>query len=91
MVTAEKAPTDDVLKTVDCVVHKTEARFVGLAYNHLVHLENRCTHSVACEVKTDVNPKPAIVKLAPKEKKIYLTFRGSPARIFKAEVKCEAR
>ena len=88
---AENAPSEDATKTVDCVVHKTEARFVGLAYDHLVHLENRCTYSVACEVKTDVNPTPETVKLSPKEKKTHLTFRGSPARIFKATVTCTAR
>ena len=88
---AENAPDDDGQKSVACVTHKTEARFVGVAYNHLVHFENNCTYSVACDVKTDVNPKTETVNLSPKEKKTHLTYRGSPARVFKATVKCRVR
>lgn len=71
-----------------CVTWRQEARFVGVAYNHLVHLANRCDKAAVCRIKTDVNPQPATVSLAPKEKKTHLTFRGSPARTFKADVVC---
>jgi hypothetical protein len=72
-----------------CVTWKTEAKFSGFAYNHLVHFHNRCAHAVSCAVKTDINPKTETVSLAKGEKKTVLTFRGSPARKFKAEVKCK--
>jgi hypothetical protein len=84
--TAADPPGKD--KTLACVTHKAEVRYVGLAYNHLVHFQNKCHYPVTCNVKTDVNPKPETVKLAPNERKTHLTFRGSPARVFKADVKC---
>jgi hypothetical protein len=76
---------------LSCVSWKAEARFVGFAYNHLVHLDNRCPHSVSCTVKTDVNPEPVTVSLSKGEKRTVLTFRGSPARRFKATVVCEKK
>ena len=82
-VSQETAPNNN-----RCVTWKTEAPFVGLAYNHLVHLKNTCTYAVSCRVKTDVNPKEETVLLEPKEHKTQLTFRGSPARTFKATVTC---
>jgi len=63
-VSQEAAPKDN-----RCVTWKTEARFVGLAYNHLVHLKNSCTYAMSCRVKTDVNPKEETVELGPKEQK----------------------
>jgi hypothetical protein len=79
--TAPDSPGKD--KTLACVIHKAEVRYVGLAYNHLVHFQNNCHYPVTCSVKTDVNPKPEA-----NERKTHLTFRGSPARVFKADVKC---
>ena len=64
---------------------------MGVAYNHLVHLDSRCEKSAVCRVKTDVNPKEERVVLAPGEKQTVLTFRGSPAREFKAQVACAIR
>ena len=71
-----------------CVTWIAEAEFVGVAYNHLVHLHSRCERPAMCRIKTDVNPKEERVLLAPGEKKTHLTFRGSPAREFKANVVC---
>jgi len=82
---------DGAVAAGDCVTWQQEARFVGVAYNHLVHLTNRCDRSAVCRIKTDVNPQEATVRLAPKEKKSYLTFRGSPARVFKATVSCSEK
>jgi hypothetical protein len=76
---------------VKCVSWKAEARFVGFAYDHLVHLDNRCPHPASCTVKTDINPDPVTVSLSTGEKKTVLTFRGSPARRFKATVMCEKK
>jgi hypothetical protein len=39
-------------------------------------------------VKTDVNPDAATVDLDPGETKSVVTWRGSPARVFKPDVKC---
>lgn len=72
-----------------CVAERSDARFVGYAYNHIVYLDNRCAYPIACRISTDVNPTPVTVRLAPKEKKQHLTFRGSPAGIFKASISCK--
>jgi len=71
-----------------CATFKTEAAFVGLAYNHLVHLHNACAYAVSCRVKTDVNPKEETVTVPAGGNKTQLTFRGSPAREFNAKVTC---
>lgn len=71
-----------------CWTFKTEAAFVGLAYNHLVHLHNACADAVSCRVKTDVNPKEETIDVPAGGHKTQLTFRGSPAREFKAQVTC---
>ena len=86
---ADEIPKSDRPTNLPCVTKRAEARFVGVAYNHLVHLGNACTYPVSCVVGTDVNPTPKTVTLAPKEKKTHLSFRGSPARVFKATVTCK--
>ncbi len=86
--TEDPAP---VAKTTDCVRWTKEARLVGVAFNHLVHLHNQCKYAVRCEVTTNVNPKPSRADLASNAKKTVLTFRGSPAREFNAKVICNAR
>jgi len=72
----------------ECATVKTEAAFVGLAYNHLVHIHNKCAYAVSCRIKTDVNPKEETITVPAGEQKTHLTFRGSPAREFKAKVTC---
>lgn len=71
-----------------CVTWTTEAKFVGYAYNHYVHLDNSCEARFICRVTTDVNPDPITANVEPKSKKTVLTFRGSPSAQFKAEVQC---
>lgn len=78
----------DATPTANCATVKTEVAFVGLAYNHLVHIHNTCAYAVSCRVKTDVNPKEETVAVPSGERKTQLTFRGSPAREFKAKVTC---
>ena len=72
-----------------CVHWKAEALFQGLGFNHFVHLDNQCKHEMQCEVKTDVNPDPVTVELAPNTKKTIKTFNGSPASKFVAKVSCK--
>ncbi|MCP4675617.1 MAG: hypothetical protein GY854_08965 [Deltaproteobacteria bacterium] len=79
------------VKALDCVRWTKEARLVGVAFNHLVHLHNQCKHAVRCEVTTNANPQPSRADLLPDAKKTVLTFRGSPARDFKVKVICKAR
>ncbi len=85
------ADSVSVVKSGNCVKWTKEARFVGMAYNHLVHLHNRCKKSMICEVTTDVNPKPTKTVLTSDAKTTILTFRGSPAREFEAKVTCKKK
>jgi hypothetical protein len=71
-----------------CVLWQTEARWVGMGYNHLVHLHNTCSEAMRCEVSTDVNPEVTVVHLDPEEKETVTTFMGSPASEFEAYVEC---
>lgn len=70
-----------------CVKHTLQARFVS-GFDHLVHITNECSRKASCEVSTDVNPKVQLVSILSGETKTVLTFRGSPARTFRAKVDC---
>lgn len=72
-----------------CASVRSEARYGAYGYDHLVEIENSCERALQCTVKTDVNPEPTQVRVGPKEKATVLTFRGSPAREFKADVRCQ--
>lgn len=71
-----------------CVSFQTEARF-RMGYDHLVHITNQCTRPVQCTVRTNVNPSDIAVRVAAKTTETVLTFRGSPASSFRAEVHCD--
>jgi len=71
-----------------CLTFSTEARFVGLAYNHIVHIANGCGVPKACTVRTDVNPQPLAVTVPSGSTVDVVTFIGSPARTFNASVLC---
>jgi hypothetical protein len=73
---------------VPCVRVWGEARYRGLGYEHVVHLENGCEKPMVCDVATDVNPAPQRVALAPSEATAIITFVGSPAREFVPRVQC---
>jgi hypothetical protein len=77
--------------TLNCVKVRTEASFASVGYDHLVHLTNNCKTPVACTVTTNVNPEPASVALGVNESTTLTTWRGSPAREFTADAKCQAR
>jgi hypothetical protein len=74
----------------ECMKVDTEARYGAYGYDHIVHLENRCKTDMRCEVKTNANPKPTTVDVPRGEKRSVMTFRGSPAREFQADVDCNA-
>jgi len=71
-----------------CVTFAIEARFVGLAYNHIVHVANGCSGAKSCTVATDVNPAPQVVTVPAGSTVDVVTFIGSPARTFTAAVHC---
>ena len=75
----------------ECVKVSSEARYSAYAYDHIVTLDNTCDTAMRCEVSSDVNPTPASVDLAKGETKSVLTYRGSPASEFKAQVVCRAQ
>ena len=94
------APKDDAKKAApakdasskkpgDCVDVKSEARFSGVGYDHLVTLKSACKKRLKCVVRTNVNSEPANVTLDPGEEESVLTWRGSPAREFTPDVKCD--
>lgn len=74
----------------DCVKVRSEARYGAYGYDHIVELENTCAKTVTCSVVTNVNKQPSEVTIAPNTKASVTTFRGSPAREFKADVSCKA-
>lgn len=74
--------------SLDCVTHRTEARYSGYGYDHFVHLENGCAKKARCVVSTNVNPEKQTVMLDAGAKQTVATFRGSPAREFQATVEC---
>ncbi len=71
-----------------CVLVRAEARYGAGDYDHIVHLANDCAQPVVCAVRTDVNPTPIEVRIAPATSTDVLTFRGSPAHVFVPTVDC---
>ena len=74
-----------------CVDVKTEASFATVGYDHIVTLTSGCKKPMVCSVKTDVNPDPSSLQLEPGATESVVTWRGSPAREFKASVSCVPR
>lgn len=79
---------DKTKKPGGCVDVSTEASFASVGYDHIVTLKSACQKTVTCTVKTDVNPEATSVSLDPGESQSVVTWRGSPARVFKADVTC---
>jgi hypothetical protein len=73
----------------ECVHVRTEARYVAYGYDHVVEIANECEKAMLCTVMTDVNPETTSVSVAAGQTRGVVTFRGSPAREFKATVLCE--
>jgi hypothetical protein len=73
-----------------CVDVKTEASFASVGYDQIVTLTSGCKQAMTCTVTTNVNPDPATVQLAVGATESVVTWRGSPAREFSANVTCSA-
>jgi hypothetical protein len=72
-----------------CIHVSAYARYGAYGYDHIVEVGNRCEHVAACVVSTNVNPDPIAVRVQPGELERVVTFRGSPAREFSANVRCK--
>jgi hypothetical protein len=72
-----------------CAQVHTQAPYRAYGYDHEVVIENTCPKPINCSVKTDVNPEIATVRVAAHATETVVTYRGSPAREFKADVDCK--
>lgn len=85
------APTTGAAETSGapaCVHARGEARYLGFAYDHYVHIRNACDREAACTVTTNVNPHPIDDRIPAGETHSVLTFRASPARTFTFDLRC---
>ncbi|MGM0575414.1 MAG: hypothetical protein ACQEXJ_06760 [Myxococcota bacterium] len=71
-----------------CISYREDVRDRAVGYDHWVVIRNDCEQDAACEVTTDVNSDPTPATVAAGETEEVLTWRGSPARIFRATVRC---
>ena len=72
-----------------CISWNKEARYRPYGYDHIVHIRNDCSQSARCVVTTDVNPSPIAVVVAAGTEVEVVTFVGSPASAFEANVECK--
>jgi hypothetical protein len=72
-----------------CIKARAYARYAAGAYDHIVELESACEKTAQCNVSTDVNPDPIDIEVPGGETREVLTFRGSPAYVFSATVRCK--
>jgi len=73
---------------LSCVDVWGEARYRNYGYDHIVHVLNRCSRTVTCDVSTNVNPEAQRVSVFPDQDVEVLTFRGSPSREFVPQARC---
>jgi hypothetical protein len=72
-----------------CAHVRTQAPYRAYGYDHEVLIENTCPKPIDCSVKTNVNPEVTTVRVAPHATETIVTYRGSPASEFKADVDCK--
>ncbi len=71
-----------------CLAFTAEARYRGIGYEHLVHIANACEKAANCRVTTDVNPSVMEARVEKRTVLTVITYRGSPASTFVANVQC---
>lgn len=71
-----------------CVQITATARYVPFGYNHVVAIKNGCSKLARCSVRTDVNPQPVAVEVAPGVTSEIVTFVASPSQTFTPHVTC---
>ena len=72
------------------LLRRTEARYSGYGYDHVVHVTNGCDKAKVCTVTTSSNPEATNVTVEPTKTESVVMFRGSPAREFTATANCNA-
>ena len=72
-----------------CIKVRARAQYGAYGYDHIVSIHDGCDKTAACVVRTDVNPDPISVRVAPGATEEVVTFRGSPSYEFHATVRCE--
>jgi hypothetical protein len=71
-----------------CIQITASARYVPFGYNHVVDVKNGCSKVAACSIRTDVNPQPIAVEVAPGVTSEVVTFVASPSQTFTPNVTC---
>lgn len=71
-----------------CWSFRSSTPYRGFGYDHVVTVDNRCRLPLTCQVSTDVNPAAQRLRVAAESAADLLTYRGSPAQVFKAKVEC---
>lgn len=74
-----------------CLGVTTTARYGAIGYDHVVTLRSACEKTLDCSVTTNVNPTPTSATVKPRETVEVVTFLGSPAYSFTADVRCRER
>lgn len=73
----------------ECVKSRTEARYSGYGFDHTVHVTNHCASTMRCAVTTNANPEPTTLTVESGKTESVVTYYGSPASEFTAEVTCQ--
>lgn len=71
-----------------CISWVQRAPYRNAGYDHEVEITNGCDRGATCVVRTDVNPDPITAGVDAGATVTVLTFRGSPAYAFTAQVAC---
>lgn len=73
----------------ECVTVQAQPRMQAFGWDHIVVVRNGCAAAITCSITTDVNPSPTPVSVPAGQSRETLTWRGSPASVFRAHVDCE--
>jgi len=73
----------------ECVKLRAEARYEGLGYRHVVHVDNTCSKTVSCQVWTSVDATRHDVVVAASQSSSVTTRASSPARSFAPQAECK--
>jgi hypothetical protein len=83
--------SDPLPPTPACVHWWPEARYRPYGYDHIVHVQNACAFTAECVVSTDVNPAWTPATVPSRSEVEVITWVGSPASRFTAQVWCQLR
>jgi hypothetical protein len=80
----EEAPSGNP----SCIAFRAEAVYRGIGYEHRVHIANACAQAAECRVTTNVNPEVMEARVEKGSTVTVITYLGSPASTFVANVQC---